>query len=154
MPTKLILQEQVIHLGEPGDIVSVAPGYARNYLLPKGLACEMTPANLKQLEHKRKVWAAKQAQDVASAEALAERLGELELSVARKAGETGTLYGAVTNADAAELLAAQGIEIDRRQIVIRDPIKALGEFEIAVKLHHKVSARIRLEVVAEAEDPE
>jgi large subunit ribosomal protein L9 len=153
MAVKLILTQHVEHLGERGAVVSVAPGYARNFLLPKGLACEMTPGNLKRLEHQRKAWAARDAQEVSQAAALGEHLAGLDLSVARKAGETGTLYGSVTNADVAALLLARGVEIDRRQILIGEPIKTLGEYEIPVKLHPKVRASVRLRVQAEGSAP-
>ena len=146
---KIILREHVEHLGDRGTIVKVAAGYARNYLLPKGLAWPATPGNLKQIEHQRRIWDARDAKEVGDAETLARRIGEAELSLTVKAGETGTLYGSVTNGDVAELLAAKGIQIDRRQMVF-DPIKAVGSYEISVKLHRKVSAKARLEVVAEA----
>ena len=106
---KVILREHVDHLGDRGEIVSVAPGYARNFLLPKGLAFEATPGNLKQIEHQRKVWSARDAHEVSEAEALAARLAEVELKATKKAGESGTLYGSVTNAEIAELLAKQGL---------------------------------------------
>lgn len=145
---KIILREHVDHLGDRGEVVKVAAGYARNYLLPKGLAWEATPGNLKQADQRRKVWDARDAKEVAEAEAVAARIAELELTLPMKAGETGTLYGSVTNGDVAGLLADKGVEVDRRQMVF-DPIKAVGSYEIPVKLHRKVSATARLEVVAE-----
>ncbi len=108
-----------------------------------------TPGNMKQIEDRRRAWAARDAKDVADAEALAARIGELELSITHKAGETGTLYGSVTNAEVAELLAGKGIEVPRRSIVIDEPIKAVGSYEIPVKIHRNVTGRIKLEVVAE-----
>jgi large subunit ribosomal protein L9 len=146
---KIILREHVDHLGERGEIVTVANGYARNYLLPKGYAYEATPGNLKQLEHQHKRWVAKEANEVAAAEAVAARIAELGLSVTKKAGESGTLYGSVTNVELAELLAAKGVEIDRRKLVIEEPIKAVGTYEVPVRLHRKVTGTIKLEVVAE-----
>jgi large subunit ribosomal protein L9 len=148
---KIILREHVEHLGDRGEVVKVAPGYARNYLLPKGLAWLATPGNMKQVHHQRRVWDARDAKEVNEAEAIAKRIEAAELAITVKAGETGTLYGSVTNGDIAGLLAAEGIEIDRRQMVF-DPIKAVGSYEIPVKLHRKVSATARLEVVAEADE--
>lgn len=147
---KLILREHVDHLGERGEIVNVARGYARNFLLPKGLALEATPGNLKQIDTQRKVWAARDTKEVTDAEALAQRLAGVVLTTQRKAGESGTLYGSVTNADLAALLAAHGIEIDRRRIVLDEPIKTVGEFEVRVRLHPKVGGSVRLNVVAES----
>jgi large subunit ribosomal protein L9 len=146
---KLILREHVDHLGDRGQIVSVAPGYARNFLLPKGLALEATAGNLKMLENRRKQWAVRDLQELEQAQALAERVGTIELSVAKKAGESGTLYGSVTKPEIVELLAGQGLEVDRRQIMTDDPIKTIGDYEIPIKLHRKVTVPIKLTVVAE-----
>ena len=146
---KVILREHVEHLGDRGDIVSVATGYARNYLLPKKLALEATEGNLKTLEQRRKVWAEHDAKELEDAQALAARLGEVELSSTKKAGEAGTLYGSVTNTEVAELLTAKGFELDRKRILLSEPIKAVGSYEIKIKIHPKVEARIKLEVVAE-----
>jgi large subunit ribosomal protein L9 len=147
---KVVLREHVEHLGERGEVVAVAPGYARNYLFPKRLALEATPGNLKVVEHQRKVWAVQEAKEVGEAEQLAAALAKLELKVAKKAGEGGTLYGSVTNVEIAELLASKGIEVDRRRIVIAEPIKSVGDFEVAVKLHHKVLGKVKLRVDPEA----
>jgi large subunit ribosomal protein L9 len=148
---KVILREHVDNLGERGEIVSVAKGYARNFLLPKKLAFEATEGNLKQLEHRRKIWAEHDAQEQKEAEALAARLAGVELSCTKKAGESGTLYGSVTSAEVAELLAAQGVELDRKRVLLAEPIKALGSYEIKIKVHRKVEGRIKLDVVAEEE---
>jgi large subunit ribosomal protein L9 len=148
---KVILREHVDHLGERGEIVSVAPGYARNFLLPKRLAYVATPGNLKQIEDQRKVWAARDAKEIGEAEALAARIGEIELTAAKKAGESGTLYGSVTNTEIAEMLAGKGIEVDRKRIVLDEPIKALGSYEIKVKIHRKVDGIVKLEVTPEEE---
>ena len=138
---KIILREHVDHLGERGDIVSVASGFARNYLLPKGYAYEATPGNLKQIEHKRRAWAAVEGREVAAAQDVAGQLAAATLTLTKKAGESGTLYGSVTNAEVAELLARRGLDIDRRRIVLEEPIKSLGEHEVKVKLHKKVTAQ-------------
>jgi large subunit ribosomal protein L9 len=139
----------VEQLGERGDVVSVAPGYARNYLLPKRLAMPATPGNLRTLEHRRRVWELKEAQETEAARALANRLAELALTVTKKAGESGTLYGSVTTAEIADLLAAKGVEIDRRRIVLDEPIKTVGTHEVSIKLHREVSGTVQLEVVNE-----
>lgn len=146
---KVVLREDIDHLGDRGEIVTVAAGYARNYLLPKGLALAATPGNLQQIEHRQRAWAARDDKDVDAAEALASRIAELELSIVRKSGETGTLYGSVTNAELAGLLASHGIEVPRRSITIDEPIKSVGSYEVPVKLHRKVTGRIKLQVVAE-----
>jgi large subunit ribosomal protein L9 len=146
---KVILREHVDNLGERGEIVNVARGYARNYLVPKGLAFEATPGNIRTIELQKKVWEAREVKLVEEAQAFAARLAEIELSVTKKAGESETLYGSVTNTEIAELLAAKGIEIDRRKIHLEEPIKSLGEFTIPVKIHAKVTAEIKLKVAAE-----
>ena len=146
---KVVLCDHVDHLGERGDIVSVAPGYARNYLLPKRLAMPATPGNLRTLEHRHRVWELKEAQETEAARELAGRLTEVELAITKKAGESGTLYGSVTSAEIAELLAAKGIEIDRRRIVLDEPIKSVGAHEVTVKLHREVAGQVKLEVVSE-----
>jgi len=146
---KVILRDHVEHLGERGQIVNVAVGYARNYLVPKGLALEATPGNLKQVEHQRRTWQLKEARELAEFQALAERLGALALSVTHKAGESGTLYGAVTNVELAELLSQRGFAVDRRRIVLDEPIKTVGSHQVRIKLHPKVSCAVTLDVVAE-----
>lgn len=146
---KVILREHVDNLGERGEIVNVARGYARNYLVPKGLAFEATPGNIRTIELQKRVWEAREVKLVEEAEAFAARLAEIELSVTKKAGESETLYGSVTNAEIAELLNAEGIEIDRRKIHLEEPIKTLGEFTVPVKVHPKVTAEIKLKVVPE-----
>jgi large subunit ribosomal protein L9 len=148
---KVILRENVDHLGERGEIVSVAAGYARNFLLPKGLAFEATPGNLKQIEIQRRVWDAREAREVGEAEALAERIATTELMISKKAGESGTLYGSVTSGDIAELLSEKGIEVERKRIVLTEPIKSLGSHEILIKIHSKVDGKAQVVVVAEEE---
>jgi len=147
---KLILREHVDHLGNRGDVVNVARGYARNFLVPKGLAWEATDGNRRQLEQQRRGWLAKDESATHAAEALAARIAVLELETTRKAGETGTLYGSVTSSDVAELLARKGIEVDRRKLVIAEPIKAVGEYEIPLRLHANVQAKVRVRVVGES----
>jgi len=146
---KIVLCDHVEHLGERGEIVSVAAGYARNFLLPKRLALPATAGNLRTLEHQRRVWQVKEAREIEEARAIAARLCGLALSVTKKAGETGTLYGAVTNSEVAELLAAQGIAVDRRRIVLTQPIKTVGTHSVAVKVHRQVNASVTLEVIGD-----
>jgi len=146
---KIILREHVDHLGERGEIVTVTPGYARNFLLPKGLAYLATPGNIKQIEHQRRVWAARDMKDQQDAEALAARMAALDLTVTHKAGESGTLYGAVTPVEIAALLVSKGIKIDRRKLEVSEPIKSTGEYEFRVRLHPKVIGTVKLHVVAE-----
>jgi large subunit ribosomal protein L9 len=147
---KIILREHVEHLGDRGDKVNVAAGYARNYLLPKGLAYAASAGSAKQIADQQRTWAKRESHEEAAARELAARIGAQALTVRRRAGEGGTLYGSVTNVDVAELLAAAGYEVDRRKIQLREPIKSLGDFEIPVKLHRIVSANIKVTVVTEA----
>ncbi len=146
---KVVLNEDVEHLGYRGDIVNVAKGYARNFLLPKKLALPATPGNLKQIAHKRRAWAALEERDAAQARELAARLAEVSLSVTKKAGETETLYGSVTSSEIAGLLESKGIEIDRRKIQLKEPIKTLGSHTVTVKLHRDVQGQVQIEVVPE-----
>jgi len=146
---KIVLREEVENLGRRGQVVNVAAGYARNYLLPKGLALEATPGNLKVLEQQRRVWALRESQEIEAARALAGQLAALELSCVKKAGESGTLYGSVTSTEIAELLAQKGIEVDRRRIVLDESIKTVGTHDVSIKLHREVVGRFKVEVVGE-----
>jgi large subunit ribosomal protein L9 len=146
---EVILREHVDNLGRRGDVVKVADGYARNYLLPRKLALLATSGNKKQIERERAKFDAREAEDRKIAEAMAERMSTVELVIARKVGETEVLYGSVTSADIGAELAAKGFDIDRRKLLLAEPIKALGDFEVPVKLHREVVARVKLKVVAE-----
>jgi large subunit ribosomal protein L9 len=146
---EVILKEHVEHLGERGDVVKVAPGYARNYLLPRQLALAVTAGNKKQIEHEKKVAAAKATEERAVAQALATRFAQTEVSFTRRAGENQQLFGSVTSADIAEALAAQGFEVDRRKIQLADPIKAVGQYDVPVRLHREVTAHVKVHVAAE-----
>jgi large subunit ribosomal protein L9 len=146
---EIILKEDIEHLGRRGDIVKVAPGYARNYLLPRKLALAVTAGNRRQIEHEKKIAAQHEAQERSAAEALAQRLAQATVVIARRAGETDTLYGSVTSADIAEVLASQQIEIDRRRIQLPEALKHLGEFKVPVRLHRDVVAEVRVHVVKE-----
>ena len=146
---EIILRDHVENLGKRGEIVKVADGYARNYLLPRKLALPATDANRKWVERERKIAEARDQEERGAAEAIATRLNALELTISRKTGENDQLYGSVTNGDIAELLAAKGFEIDRRKILLPDPIKALGENTVPVKLHRDVTANVRVTVAKE-----
>jgi large subunit ribosomal protein L9 len=146
---EVILREHVDNLGRRGELVKVADGYARNYLLPRKLALLATEGNKKQIERERAKLDAKDAEERKVAEAFAERLNAVEVIIARKVGETKALYGSVTTADIAEGLAAKGFDIERRSIQLAEPIKQLGEFEIPVRLNRDVTARVKVSVVAE-----
>lgn len=144
---EIILRDHVENLGRRGEVVKVADGYARNYLLPRKLALPATDANKKWIERERKIVDMRESEERAGAEAVAARLTALEVSIARKVGDNDHLYGSVTNSDIAEALAAQGFEIDRRKILLADPIKALGESSVPVKLHRDVTAPLKVVVV-------
>jgi large subunit ribosomal protein L9 len=146
---QLILQEDVEKLGNRGDLVEVAAGYARNFLLPRKLALEATPGNLKRLERMRATFAKKEATEKEAAQKLAELLAGVSLAFTRKAGENEQLFGSVTSADISEALAAQGFTIDKRKITLADPIKVVGDYEIPVKLHREVVANVKLAVKKE-----
>ncbi len=143
---KVILREDVQNLGKSGDVVKVKPGYARNYLLPRKLAVEATEENMRVLEQERRAQQRRDLREKASAEQQASRLEATSLTVKRRAGEEDQLYGSVTAADIAEELAARGIEVDRRKILLEEPIKKLGQFQVEVKLHREVTARLNLSV--------
>ena len=147
---EVILKEDVEHLGHSGDVVRVAPGFARNYLLPRKLAMQVTEGNKRQIEHVKKVAAQRTAEERAVAEQVAQRLSGVVCVIARKVGETDTLYGSVTSSDIADVLAAQGIEIDRRKIQLPEPIKHLGDFQVPIRLHRDVTAQVAVQVVKEA----
>ena len=146
---QVILRESVENLGRRGEIVKVADGYARNYLLPRKLALPVTEANRKQVERERKVVEVREADERHAAAALARRLSDLECVIARRAGETVTLYGSVTSADLADWLATEQIQIDKRKVQLAEPIKQLGEFSVPIKLHREVTASLKVRVVKE-----
>ena len=146
---KLILRESVPSLGEAGDLVSVRPGFARNFLLPQGKAVLATEGKVQELEHKKRVVAAKVAKERKELEALRDRIEAVELAVAARAGEEGKLFGSVTSAQIAELLQARGVEIDRRKIQLDEPIKELGEHTVEVRLLRDLVARVKVVVAAE-----
>jgi len=151
MPVQLILRDDVPNLGKIGDVVRVKPGYARNYLLPRGLAVEASPKNLRVLEHQKRVIAAKADREHKSAEASAKRLDGLQITVRARAGEEGRLFGSVTNMDVERLLADKGFQVERRRIVLDEPIKQLGTYPLTVQIGRSVRATVQLTIEAEAE---
>jgi large subunit ribosomal protein L9 len=146
---KLILREAVPSLGEAGDLVTVRPGFARNFLLPQKKAILATEGNVRELEHKQRVVAAKVAKERKEHEALRDRIQAVALTVRARAGEEGKLFGSVTSVQIAELLAAAGVELDRRKIVLDEPIKELGEHVVEVRLQRDLVARVKVVVAAE-----
>ncbi|HEY8535470.1 MAG TPA: 50S ribosomal protein L9 [Vicinamibacterales bacterium] len=149
---EVILREHVENLGRRGDVVKVAPGYARNYLLPRKLALPVTEQNRKLIERERKLAEAREAEERQQAEALATRITALELTIARRVGETEQLYGSVTSADIAEALAEKGLPVERRRIQLDDPIKSLGEHIVPIRLHRDVVAQLRVQVVKQEDE--
>jgi len=144
---EVILREHVDNLGRRGDVVRVADGYARNYLLPRKLALPVTEANRRQIERERKVAEVREAQEKQDAESLAARMAEAELVFARRVGENETLYGSVTAADIAEALGEKQFEVEKRRVVLAEPLKQLGEFEVPVRIHRDVAATVKVRVV-------
>ena len=151
--TTVLLREDVDNLGARGEIVKVRAGYARNFLLPRKLAVEATPGNVKQIEAERAALLKKEARERASAEGQAALMRDLSLNFERKVGEHGILYGSVTSMDIAEALSEKGFEIDRRRIHLREAIKETGEFSVAVRLHREVTVEVPVTVSAEGGAP-
>lgn len=146
---EVILREHVDNLGRRGDVVKVTPGYARNYLLPRKLALAVTENNKRQIEREKKLAEARDAEERGAAEAVAARLGAIDVEIARRVGENNTLYGSVTSADIAQALQAKGFEIDKRKIALTDPLKAIGDTTVPVKIHRDVTAQVKVRVVAD-----
>ena len=147
---EVILREHVEHLGNRGDVVKVAAGYARNYLLPRKLALAVTDNNKRQIDREKKIAEARDMEEKAQAEAIAQRLGQLDVEISRRVGENDTLYGSVTSQDIAQALKDKGFDIDKRKIALADPLKALGETMVPVKIHRDVTAQIKVKVVAQS----
>ena len=144
---EIILRQAVENLGHPGDVVTVKNGYARNFLLPRGIAFEATPGNLKRIAAERSRLEAAENERRGGASELAKKLEEVQLTFSARVGEEGKLFGSVTSADIAEQLAAQGFNIEKRLIDLHDPIKALGVYRVPVKLHADVKPEIRVWVI-------
>ena len=147
---KLILREDVYNLGKSGELVAVKNGYARNYLLPRNLAMLANAANVRQLEHEKQVIELRQQKMKGGAVEQAKKLEATTVKIARKVGEQDKLFGSVTALDIAEGLAAAGHKIDRRLIHMPEPIRAVGQYEVELRLHREVVAKIKVEVVGEA----
>jgi len=148
---EVILREHVDNLGRRGEVVKVADGYARNYLLPRKLALLATEGNKKVIERERVKFDAHELEEKKVAEAIAERMANVAIEISRKVGETEVLYGSVTSGDIADSLMSKGMEIDRRKIALQEPIKKLGEFDVPIKLHRDVTTHVKVKVVAEGE---
>jgi len=149
---KVILVETIPSLGKAGDIVQVAVGYGRNFLIPKKLALEASPANLKLLERQRESFLDRASKEKNQAQELASKIGTLPFTLARPAGENEKIFGSVTSMDLQKFLAQQGIAVDRRKIHLPSPIKTLGTFTIPIKLHPEVTAQLQVQVVPAAGD--
>jgi large subunit ribosomal protein L9 len=144
---EVILREHVDNLGKRGEVVKVAPGYARNFLLPRKLALLVSVGNRKLVDRERKIADTREAEERQTAEALAARIAQVELTIARRVGDTEQLYGSVTSTDLAEALSTHGIDIDRRKIQLAEPLKALGDTTVPVKLYRDVTAQLKVHVV-------
>ncbi len=146
---ELILRDDVDKLGRRGEVVKVADGYARNFLLPRGLGMPVTTANKAMIDKEKKAHEARLAKEKAEFESLAARIGGLRFVAPRKVGENDVLYGSVTSGDVAEFLKTKGLEIDKRKVLLEEPIKHLGEHEVKIKLHPEVQATLKLLVTKE-----
>ena len=149
MPVEVILRRHVDNLGRSGEIVKVADGYARNYLLPLKLALPVTEASRRQIERERGTAEAREAEEKQAAEVLAQRLGDVECVITRMVGEADALYGSVTNADISDSLAAKDLAVEKRRILLPEPLKHLGEFVVPIRLHPDVTAQVKVRVVKE-----
>lgn len=146
---QIILQEDVEKLGTRGQVIDVADGYARNFLLPRKLALEASAGNMKRLEKMRAVFAKKEATEKDAAQKLSETLAGVTLEFSRRAGENDQLFGSVTSGDVAEALAAKGYEVEKRKISLTDAIKVVGEYDVPVKLHREVTTNVKVVVKKE-----
>lgn len=144
---KVILREDVDKLGRMGDLVNVADGYARNFLLPRNMAALATTKNIKSLEHEKRVIADRVKKEKMAAEEEAKEISAVSVSIPVQVGEEGKLFGSVTSKDIADAIAAQGFEIDKRRIQLEKPIKEIGTFMVPVKVHHDVTAQVKVEVI-------
>jgi len=145
--THVLLQADVDNLGTGGEVVKVRPGFARNYLLPRGLAVQATPSNLARVEELKKAAAARKSQEVAAAQELAKKLEGSSVKIARSFGDEGKMYGSVTSKDIVEAFEKNGLSFDRKNIHLPEPLKTLGSFDVPVKLHSTVSINLKVEVV-------
>ena len=146
---EVILRDHVEHVGKRGEVVKVADGYARNFLLPRKLALPATPGNRKHIERERVKLDAQEAQEKTAAEAVAARMANVEAVITRKVGDTDALFGSVTSADIAEALGKLGFETDKRKLGLREPIKKLGTYSVPLKLHREVTVNVPVRVLGE-----
>ncbi len=146
---EVILREHVDNLGRRGEIVKVADGYARNYLLPRKLALLATASNKTHVERERRILEAREAQEKGQAEAIAARMAAIDIVVARRVGEADQLYGSVTSSDIADVLKEKGFEVDRRKIILPEPLKTIGAHDVPLKLHREVTVALKVRVVKE-----
>jgi large subunit ribosomal protein L9 len=146
---EVILRETVDNLGKRGEVVKVADGYARNYLLPRKLALPATDGNKMHVERERKIMETRESEEKGQAEGIATRLSAIDIAIARRVGDTEQLYGSVTASDIADFLKAKGFEIDRRKLILPEPIKAVGEYNVPLKLHREVTVPLKVRVVKE-----
>ena len=149
---EVILREHVEKLGERGQIVKVADGYARNYLLPRKLALLATDGNKRHVERERKIVEQRESEQKGQAEGIASRLNAIDIVIVRRVGDTDQLYGSVTSADIAEFLKGKGFEIDRRKLILPEPIKAIGEYTVPLKLHREVTVPLKVRVAKEGSE--
>jgi large subunit ribosomal protein L9 len=149
---EVILREHVDNLGKRGEIVKVADGYARNFLLPRKLALPATDGNRRHVERERKIVEGREAAEKVQAEAIAARLNMIDITITRRVGETDQLYGSVTAVDIADYLKGRGFEIDRRKLILPEPLKAIGEHTVPLKLHREVTVPLKVRVAKEGGD--
>ncbi len=146
---RLILRADIKELGNQGDVVMVSPGYGRNYLVPKGLAYEYSEGNVKRVDKERKVLEIRKVKEQEEAQQLGERIARVSCTIVKKVGENDTLYGSVTNADVAEALKKEGFSIDKKRVLLEEPIKTLGIYNVPIKLHPEVTCSLKVWVVKE-----
>ena len=149
---EVILREHVDNLGKRGEIVKVADGYARNFLLPRKLALPATDGNRRHVERERRIVESREAAEKVQAEAISARLNMIDITITRRVGETDQLYGSVTAVDIADYLKGRGFEIDRRKLILPEPIKAIGEHTVPLKLHREVTVPLKVRVAKEGGD--
>ena len=146
---EIILKQQVENLGKPGDRLSVSNGYARNFLLPNGLAIQATKSNIAQLEHEMRLIEQRKLKEVKDAEKIGNKIRSLSCALKRKVGEQDKLFGSVTSIDIANALKEHGIEIDRKMIQLEEPIKAIGTYKVPIELHPQVVVELKVKVQGE-----
>ena len=149
---KVFLKDDVKNLGKMGDVVNVSEGYAKNFLLPKKFAVEANTKNLKEFEHNKRIIQEKSTKIKDASKATADKLSALTLKIKAKAGEEEKLFGSVTTMDIAEAFKAEGFEVDKKKILLAEPIKRLGEYTVEVKIHHEVNATVKVQVVSDTPD--